>query len=97
MELPYQLVPPYNHRRNMSERGIKRYKNHFICRISGADPEFPLILLDTFAKQVNITINLLRNSKINPKLSAHALFWGHSTTTQLNLLIRVQIHSTRET
>ena len=76
MELPYQLVPPYNHRRNLSERGIQTYKNHFMSGISGAGPDFPLILWDTFVKQEHITINLMHNSRMNPKLSAHAHLFG---------------------
>ena len=72
IELPYQLVPPDNHRRNLSERDIQTYNNHLVSGISGTHPDFPLILWDTFIKQENITINLLRTSRINPKLSAHA-------------------------
>jgi len=71
-ELKVQLVPPYNHRQNLAERAIQTYKNHFIAGLSSTDPSFPLILWDTLIPQANITLNLLRSSRINPKLSAYA-------------------------
>ena len=43
---------------------------------SGADLSFPMIALDTFMPQANIKINLLLNSRINPKLLAHAQIFG---------------------
>ena len=76
MELSYQLVPPDNYRHKISERGMKTCKNNFMSEISGADPELPLILWDTFVKQENTTINLLRKSRINTKLSACAQYFG---------------------
>ena len=75
-ELKVQLVPPHNHRQNLAERAIQTYKNHFIAGLSGADPSFPLALWDTLIPQANLTLNLLRSSRINPKLSAHAQIFG---------------------
>ena len=76
IELPYQLVPPNNHRRNLSERSTQTHKNHLMSGISGAHPDFPLILWDTFIKQAKITINWLCASRINSKLSACAQLFG---------------------
>ena len=74
--LKVQLVPPHEHRQNLSERATQTYKNYFITGRSGIDPTFLLILWDTLMPQANITINLIWSSRINPKLSAHAQLFG---------------------
>ena len=38
----YQLVPPYTHRRNLAERAIQTYKNHFKAGLASVDPNFSL-------------------------------------------------------
>ena len=40
----YQLVPLDNHRRNITERAIQTWKNHFVGVISGTATTFPLRL-----------------------------------------------------
>ncbi len=72
----YQLVPPGLHRRNSAERAIRTYKNHFIAGLSSTDPNFPLNLWDRLVEQSYITLNLLRGSRMNPKLSAYAQIEG---------------------
>jgi len=42
--MTYQLVPPNNHRRNIAEKAIQTWKNHFISVLSGTDEKFPLHL-----------------------------------------------------
>ena len=72
----YQLVPPGTHRRNSAERAIRTFKNHFIAGLASTDPNFPLNLWDRLIEQSYITLNLLRNSRMNPKLSAYAQIEG---------------------
>ena len=38
----FQLVPPNSHHRNLTERAIQTYKNHFKSRLATTDPKFPL-------------------------------------------------------
>jgi hypothetical protein len=76
-DIDFQLVPPGMHRRNAAERAIRTWKNHFIAGLCSTDPNFPLYLWDTMVNQANITINLLRASRINPKLSAYAQIHGN--------------------
>ena len=64
------------HRRNAAERAIRTFKNHFVTILCGCDPEFPLHLWDRLAPQSILTLNLLRASRINPQLSAHAQLHG---------------------
>lgn len=75
-EEDYQLAPPGIHRRNSAERAIRTFKNHFIAGLSSVDPKFPLNLWDRLVEQCYITLNLLRGSRMNPKLSAYAQIEG---------------------
>ena len=75
-DIDYQLVPPGIHRRNAAERAIRTFKNHFIAGLCTADPDFPLYLWDRLIPQAKITINLLRASRINPKLSGYSQLYG---------------------
>jgi hypothetical protein len=72
----YQLVPPHTHRRNLAERVIQTYKNHFKAGLATVNPNFPLSEWDRLIPQANITLNLLRASRINPKLSAYTSIFG---------------------
>ena len=71
-----QLVPPDQHRTNKAERAIRTFKNHFIAGLSSMQPDFPLHLWDRLLPQAEITLNLLRASNINPRLSAYAQVHG---------------------
>ena len=75
--LTINLVPPNLHRRNATERAIQTFKAHFIAILCGTDPKFPINLWDKLLPQAEITLNLLRNSRINPSLSAYCQVWGN--------------------
>ena len=68
----FQLVPPNSHRRNLAERAIQTHKNHFKAELATTDPKFPLSEWDQLIQQANITLNLLRTARVNPKLLAYA-------------------------
>jgi hypothetical protein len=81
----YQLVPPHIHRRNEAERAIHSFKAHFITKLSTVDYHFPTImhLWCCLIHQATITLNLLRNSRLNKKLPACAQVFrpfNYSTT-----------------
>ena len=40
--MTYQLVPPDDHRRNVAEKAIQTWKDHFIAALSGTANDFPL-------------------------------------------------------
>ena len=42
--MTYQLVPPDDHRRNISEKAIQFWKDHFVAVLSGASSTFPIRL-----------------------------------------------------
>ena len=72
----YQLVPPHIHQCNSAERAIQTFKNHFIAGLASTDPNFPLSNWCRLLPQAELTLNLLRPSQLNPKLSAYAQLDG---------------------
>lgn len=73
----HQLTPAGIHRRNAAERAIQTFKDHLIAGLCSTDPNFPLHLWDKLLPQALLTLNLLRGSRLNPKLSAYAQLHGH--------------------
>ena len=71
-EVEFQLAPPHSHRRNLAERAMQTFKNHFKAGLASTNPNFPLSEWDRLIPQANITLNLLRTARSNPALSAHA-------------------------
>jgi hypothetical protein len=69
-DIAYQLVPPHFHRRNAVERVIRTFKEHFVTGLSSVDPSFPMHLWDRFLPQAEITLNILRTSRLHPQHSA---------------------------
>ena len=67
-----KLFPPAVHRRNAAERAIRTFQNHFIAGLCSVDKDFPLHLWDQLLVQAELTLNLLRGSRLNPKLSSWA-------------------------
>jgi hypothetical protein len=75
-DIAYQLVPPHCHRRNAAERAIRTFKEHFVAGLSSVDPSFPLNLWYILLPQAEITLNVLRTSRLHPQLSAAAHLHG---------------------
>ena len=72
----FQRVPPDNHRANAAERAIQTFKNHFKAGLACVDPKFPIKQWDLLLEQAILTLNMLRKSRLNPKLSAHDILFG---------------------
>ncbi len=71
-----QLVPPHKHRANAAEQAIATFKEHFIAALATVDQLCSLQLLDEFLPQVELTLNMLRFSRRNPKISANQEVYG---------------------
>ena len=71
-----QMVPPDTHRRNIAERAIQTFKSHFIAILAGVDPRFPIFLWCKLLPQAILTLNLMRQSNVAPKVSAYAYVHG---------------------
>ena len=72
----YQLTPAQIHRRNLAERAILTFKNHFIAILQGVHSKFPANQWDLLLPQAELTVNLLRNSRLNPRLSSYEQLEG---------------------
>jgi hypothetical protein len=72
-----QLVPPDNHRRNLAERIIQTFKNHFETILARVDDSFPMQLWDKLLPQTVLTLNLLRQSNVAPTVSAYQYVHGN--------------------
>ena len=57
--MTYQLVPPDDHRRNLAEKAIQTWKDHFIAALSGTAEKFPLHLWCQTLPQMERQLNLL--------------------------------------
>jgi hypothetical protein len=75
-DIAYQLVPPHCRRRNAVECAIRTLKEHFVAGISLVDSSFPMHLWDRLLPHAEITLNLLRTSRLHPQLSAAAHYHG---------------------
>ena len=75
-EMTFQLVPPHLHSTNAAERAIATFKDHLIAGLASADPAFPMHLWCRLLPQAITTLNLLRPSRINPRVSAEAMLNG---------------------
>ena len=47
LEMAYQLVPPYSHRRNATERAIQTWKGHCISSLNITDKKFSSFSIPT--------------------------------------------------
>ena len=72
----FQLCPPNDHRTNQVEKAIDTRKFHFLAGHSGVDPNVPLHLWCRLLPQATQTLNILRRSWINPRLSAETQLNG---------------------
>ena len=68
----YKLVPPHQHQQNAVERAIRTMKNHLLSGLATCDPDYP-IHEDRLLELCELTLNLLRNLRINPNLSSRAI------------------------
>jgi len=76
-DIELELTPAHVHRRNAAERAIRTWKNHFMAGLASLNPRFPVRYWSHLIKQSEMTLNLLRQSRINPKLSAYAQVQGN--------------------
>ncbi len=76
-EMEYKLVPPRNHQWNQAEQAIQIFKAHFISILASIDDQFPLSLWCYLLEPTELTLNLLRQSNVAPKILAFAHVHGH--------------------
>ena len=75
-KIQHHLVPPNCHRANAAERAIQTFKNHFKAGLATLDPNFSVREWDRLLPQTELTLNLLRSSRVNPNISAWVYIFG---------------------
>jgi hypothetical protein len=76
-DMTYELVPPDDHQHNMAKKAIQTFKDHFVGVLSGCAPTFPMHLWCHLLPQVERQLDLLRQSRLHPNLSAYVHVYGH--------------------
>jgi hypothetical protein len=71
-----QLVPPDMHCQNRAECAICTFKDHFLAILAGINSTFPPYLWDLLLPQAELTLNLLCQATLNPRISALEFFQG---------------------
>ena len=72
--ITYQIVPPDIHQRNAAECTNFTFKDHFLSILAGINNAFPKYLWDLLSEQADLTLNLLLQSTLNPRISAWAYY-----------------------
>ena len=96
----YQLIKSNFHRRNTAERATRTFKAHFLAILAGVDPDFPKYTWDNLLAQTELTINLLRQGTLNPRMSPWEYYNGafdYSATPLGPLGCKIMIHNTSNT
>ena len=62
--MKYQLVPPNDHRRNVAEKAIQVFKDHYISVLCGTDVSFPTRLWCRLLRQAEDQLSMLRTSRV---------------------------------
>ena len=60
----------------MAEQAIQTFRHHFKIGLALTDPNFPLFQRDCLLQQAEMTFNMLRSSRLNPKLSVYTFLFG---------------------
>ena len=72
----YQLVPPHIHPRDAAEIVIRTLKAHLISILASISKSPPKNLWDLIIPQIELKLNLMKQSTLNPKISAWEYFLG---------------------
>ena len=97
--MSFQLAPPRDHRTNPAGKSIRTFKDNFIATLFGIDDKYPGNQWCRLIKPSTKTLNMLRSSRINPKLSAYQQIWGdfdYNTTPLAPLVCLAVIYDAPE-
>ena len=93
--MKYQLVPPNDHRRNIAEKAIQIFKDHFISVLCGTAEDFPMQLWDQILPHAEQQLSLLRQSRVDSTKSAFEVIYGkhdYNANPWAPLGCAVQVH-----
>ena len=91
-----ELVPLNQHRRSAAERKFRTFKSYLLSGVATCHSDFTLREWDRLLHQVDLTLNLLRNSRLNPKLSVWKYVFRNHDSNKCSLRppgIKIIIHT----
>jgi hypothetical protein len=94
-KMMFQLVPPHNHQRNLTEKAIQTFKDHFIAILCIADKSFPLNLWDRLLPQAKHTLNMLWPLQMTPAIMVYTYLWkqhNYNANSFAPLGCKVKVH-----
>ena len=74
--IEFQLTPPHMHQRNSAEWSIRTCNNNCVAVFSTTYPYFSIIKCYRLLYQCLLTLNLIRNYRVNTALPAYAYLYG---------------------
>ena len=74
--MTYQLVPPNDHCRKISEKAIQTWKDHFVGVLTGTTSTLTMNLWCQSTPQAKRQLLLLRQSNVNPQIPGYAHIYG---------------------
>ena len=91
----FQRVPLHIHRRNLAKRAIRTFNEDLILGLTSIDTNFPMHLWCKFLKQSEMTLNMMRESRVHPKISNYNEMYGAFNfikTPLAPICIKVLVH-----
>ncbi len=70
----FQLALPDMHCQNRAEHAICTFKDHFLAILASINSAFPPYIWDLLLSQAELTLNLLRQATLNPRISVWEFF-----------------------
>ena len=83
-----------------TEIAIRTFKACFLAILAGMEPDLPKYMWEKLLTQTELTINLLRQETLNPRMSAWEYYNGpfdYSATPMGSLGCKIVIHNTSHT
>ena len=72
-----EKTPADMHRQNIAKCAIQTCKGHFIATMAGVSEDFPIHKWHELVPQIVLTLNLIRQVHVVPKVSAYAYHHGN--------------------
>ena len=93
--ITYQLADAHDHRRNVAEKAIQTFKDHFVSVLCGTDDRSPMHLWDRLLEQAEHQLKMLRPSRVVPTISAYTQLYGthdYNRHPFAPLACKIQVH-----
>jgi hypothetical protein len=92
-KMTYKFVPPEEHQRNVAKKSIETFNDHFVGVLSGCAKTMPMHLWCQLLPQVERQLLLLRQSLVNPGMSAYAHVYQGQHNYSKHLFIPIGMES----